>query len=209
MLGGRYIIAPGRLEESFLTPAALDEIRGEVLYVNRNALPKAWFVKEIKTFPGYGDMLRYMNGSDFAPGDEALLPEQHAVAKRQYDAAGRIEVLEYTPDRIRFSVSAETPQFAVFSEMYYPEGWELKKDSEDIAILQTNYALRGAELPAGEYTLEMRFHPRSYYTGMKVVWIGNVFMLLMIAVPLGFSYRSCRRSKAAASPEHKKQGSLN
>ncbi|MDD4962067.1 MAG: hypothetical protein PHX07_07500, partial [Candidatus Marinimicrobia bacterium] len=184
MLSGRYIIAPGRLEEDFLIPAALDETRGEILYVNENALPKAWFVKELKRFPAFNVMLQYMNSNAFNPAETALLPETAAVRSAGFSGTGSIEVLEYTPDRIRFSVSAETPQFAVFSEMYYPEGWELKKDSEDIAILQTNYALRGAELPAGEYTLEMRFHPRSYFAGMKVVWIGDVIMLLLIAAPL-------------------------
>lgn len=203
MLGGRYIIAPGRLEEDFLVPAAVDETRGEVLYVNNNALPKAWFVKEIKSFPAYSDILRYMNGSSFDPAKEALLPDRHTGSSGQFDGRGNIEVLEYTPNCIRFAVSSESPQFAVFSEMYYPEGWELKKGKEYIPLQQTNYALRGAELPAGDYTLEMRFHPRSYFAGMKVVWIGNITMLLLILVPVG---RSVFRRKTSGVPEKADQG---
>lgn len=184
MLGGRYIIVPGRLEEDFLIPAAADETRGEVLYINNNALPKAWFVENIKYFSGNADILRYMNSPAFEPAAEALLLENDRLENDIEKAGGRIEVLEYTPNRITYGVDIDKAQFAVFSEMFYPEGWELKKNGEEIPIVQTNYALRGALLPAGEYTLEMNFRPASYYTGMKVVWAGNIVMLLLIAVPL-------------------------
>jgi len=184
MLGGRYIIAAGRLEEDFLFPAAADEARGEIIYVNKNALPKAWFVKNIRYFSAYADMLRYMNGTEFEPETEVLLLENNRLRSETYEADGEIRVLEHTPNRITYGVDIDEAQFTVFSEMFYPEGWKLKKNGEEIPLVQTNYALRGALLPAGEYTLEMSFHPESYYTGMKVVWAGNIVMLLLIALPL-------------------------
>lgn len=184
MLSGRYIIAPGRLEEDFLVPAAGDESRSEVLYINNNALPKAWFVESIKYFKGYADMLRYMNSPSFEPAVEALLLENDLPDPETNTKESEIAVLEYTPNRIVYNVRTPSPRYAVFSEMYYPEGWSLKRNGEEIPLIQTNYALRGALLPAGEYTLEMIFHPKSYYTGMKVVWAGNIAMLLLIAVPI-------------------------
>ena len=189
MLGGRYVIAPGRLEEPFLQAAASDPAREEVLYVNENALPKAWFVEEIRAFPDPGSMLRYMNTPAFDPAQEVLLREKSAVGVRTGDAEGSIEMTDYSPNRIRYRVRTDAPQFAVFSEMYYPEGWRLKKDGAEIPILQSNYALRGAQLPAGDYTLTMDFHPVSYYAGMKIVWIGDILMLLLIGVSLFLRYR--------------------
>ncbi|MDZ7796362.1 MAG: hypothetical protein U5N56_04645 [Candidatus Marinimicrobia bacterium] len=67
MLGGRYIIAPRRLEEPFLRAAAADQRRKEILYVNQNALPKAWFVEKTHSFEDFGSMLRYMNTAEFEP----------------------------------------------------------------------------------------------------------------------------------------------
>ena len=180
MLGGRYIIVPGQINASFLQPVAADENRKEILYINRDALPKAWFVKNIRTFPEFRDMLMYMNTPDFDPGSEALLTELSDI-KTAYSAEGSIRMTTNTPNRIEFEVNTKEAQFAVFSEMYYPEGWILKKNGEELNIIQTNYALRGAEIPPGKYTLTMDFHPRAYYAGMKFVWVGDIIMILLIA----------------------------
>ena len=73
--------------------------------------------------------------------------------------------------------------------MYYPNGWKLLKGDIEIPIIQTNYALRGAEIPAGEYTLNMEFHPTSYYAGISIVWIGDIIMLVLIAGSIFLSNR--------------------
>ncbi|MCF7832535.1 MAG: hypothetical protein K9N05_03020 [Candidatus Marinimicrobia bacterium] len=180
MLGGRYIIAPGRLQEAFLQAIAGDESRQEILYLNNGALPKAWFVNELKTFSDNADILRYMNTKDFDPEKQALLLDQAIGSKSSYSPTGSIILQENDPNRLSFTVDIPEAQFVVFSEMYYPEGWKLKKGEKEIPIIQTNYALRGAEIPAGKYTLTMDFHPMSYHAGLGIVWIGDALMLMLI-----------------------------
>ncbi len=189
MLGGRYVILPGQMQEDFLQQVAVDENRREVLYVNHNALPKAWFVQNVRTFPEFRDMLHYMNAAVFDPASEALLKGDAAPGQTNFSASGSIRMTANTPNRMEFAVSTPDPQFAVFSEMYYPEGWVLTKNGETLPLIQTNYALRGATLPAGDYTLTMEFHPRAYYSGMNVVWIGNTIMILMILLSVFIDHR--------------------
>lgn len=177
MLGGKYIIVPGRYPDPRLQAVANDESRGEILYVNDAALPKAWFVQEIKSFENNADILRYMNSAGFDPQNEVLLLDSD---EKSYSAEGSLTLSKNTPNRLEFDVKLSSPQFAVFSEMYYPEGWKLSKGKEKIKIKQSNYALRGAELPAGEYKLVMNFHPKSYHAGMSIVWIGDIIMLVLI-----------------------------
>ncbi|MEA3392388.1 MAG: hypothetical protein U9Q91_05370 [Candidatus Marinimicrobia bacterium] len=186
MLGGRYIIVPGRLQEDFLQAVAGDESRKEVLYENKAALPKAWLVEEIKTFTDNADILRYMNTRDFDPTKEALLLNSE---EKSFAVDGQVVLKEYTPNYLSFSVDISESQFIVFSEMYYPNGWKLLKGDVEIPIIQTNYALRGAEIPAGEYTLDMEFHPASYYAGISIVWIGDMIMLALIAGSIFLSNR--------------------
>lgn len=181
MLGGKYIIVPGQLRETFIKQIAIDEGRKEILYLNENALPKAWFVGNIKTFEKNADILRYMNTQDFDPAKEALLLNDETNVEKSFTVDGMITIKENTPNHLSFSVNVTSPQFIVFSEMYYPKGWKLMKDDIEIPIIQTNYALRGAEVPPGEYTLDMEFHPNSYYAGINIVWIGDIIMLALIA----------------------------
>ena len=180
MLGGKYLIAPGRLQESFLKIAATDVNRKEILYINENANPKAWLVQNIKLFETPADMLRYMNIKTFNAASEALLIDNGKNQPTTYSAKGSVILKENTPNKLSFKVELNEPQFVVFSEMYYPEGWSLKKEGKKIEILKTNHALRGAQLPAGKYTLDMEFHPSSYYAGRGIVWIGDVIMLILI-----------------------------
>jgi len=177
MLGGKFIIVPGRYPDARLTPVAQDEARGEILYLNSGALPKAWLVKKTKTFEDNADMLRYMNSQDFDPLNEVLLLNDE---EKTYSGEGNIEMTVNTPNRLEFKVELKEPQFAVFSEMYYPEGWKLLKNKTEIGIVQSNYALRGAELPAGSYQLVMEFKPASYYAGVGVVWIADILMIMLI-----------------------------
>jgi hypothetical protein len=180
MLSGRYIIAPGRLQEAFLRAVASDEGRKEILYENSAALPKVWFAEKTKIFSENADILRYMNTENFDPGKEALLLGDENGAETSFPVDGKITLLKNTPNYLTFSVNIDATQFVVFSEMYYPKGWKLTADDLEIPIVKTNYALRGAEIPAGEYTLTMKFHPSSYFRGMSIVWIGDIIMLVLI-----------------------------
>ncbi|MCD6337505.1 MAG: hypothetical protein J7M01_04660, partial [Candidatus Marinimicrobia bacterium] len=122
MLGGRYIIVPGRLQETFLKAVANDENRKEILYENNVALPKAWFVEKTKNFSDNAGILRYMNTREFDPGKEALLLSDEANIVKSFPAGGTISLLENTPNHLTFSVNIKFPQYVVFSEMYYPKG---------------------------------------------------------------------------------------
>ncbi len=200
MLGGKYIIAPGQMQDPILKVAAIDNSRREVLYVNSMAMPKAWFIKDLKTFEKSADILKYMNSGKFDPSQEALLKQEGYTKKMTFSGEGEIALIENTPNRLSFNVKTNEEQFAVFSEMYYPEGWKLKKGDVKIPIIQTNHALRGAVLPAGEYTLVMEFHPASYFAGMKIVWIGDILMLMLI----GGSIFLLNRDKIFRKPKENK-----
>ncbi|HRX12602.1 MAG TPA: hypothetical protein P5210_13170, partial [Draconibacterium sp.] len=61
--------------------------------------------------------------------------------------------------------------------------------------------LRGMVLPAGEHTVEFKFHPKSYYTGNKISLASSILLLLAIA---GFAYSEYRKkSKKTFSPAEK------
>lgn len=188
MLSGKYIIVPGRMNESFLQAVATDQGRQEILYLNANALPKAWFIENIIDFDDYADVLRYMNTKAFDPAKEVLLLKENG-SEKSYSSAGSITLVENVPNKLVFDVNITETQFAVFSEMYYPEGWTLSKGDENIPIIQSNYALRGAELPPGNYKLTMDFHPHAYYAGISIVWIGDILMLVLIGGSIFLSQR--------------------
>jgi hypothetical protein len=181
MLNGKYIVSSAPLGEPFLEQIASSDARKEILYLNKNSLPKAWFVKEVKTLESKEDIVLAINREDFQPDSIAYILDQNLSAK--YSGKGKIEVEEYTPNKIILDISTENEQFLLLSEVYYPAGWIARIENEELKIHQTNHILRGINVPAGNYKVVFEFSPSTYYSSLTYVWIGNLLILGLIIVP--------------------------
>jgi hypothetical protein len=100
------------------------------------------------------------------------------------DGAGKqIELLSYTPNELRYRYTTPCDAKAVFSEVYYPDGWTLKvvDTGELLPISLSDDVFRSAILPAGEHELVMRFAPDSYARGYRLSLICSLLTLLLAA----------------------------
>ncbi len=91
------------------------------------------------------------------------------------DSAATIELTHYEPSLLTYESKSSTPQLAVFSEIYYPYGWEVLVDGKPSSLVKVNYLLRGLYLPEGNHKIEMRFAP-------KVIEQGKTYSLLSTGV---------------------------
>ncbi|OYW17208.1 MAG: hypothetical protein B7Z54_08615, partial [Sphingobacteriales bacterium 12-47-4] len=98
-------------------------------------------------------------------------------------------------DDITYDFNAATPQFAVFSEIYYPGGWKATIDDKPVEIIKVNYALRGLSVPAGKHTIKFHFDPDSYRLGNTLVLWSSIFVYVLLI--LG-AFMLWRRSKKTA-----------
>ncbi|MBL6644835.1 MAG: hypothetical protein ISP55_00100 [Flavobacteriales bacterium] len=115
---------------------------------------------------------------------EAVVPEafSDALAGVLPGAAngGRAELVSFTPDAQEYRVSTPAKGLLVFSEIHYPEGWELSIDGEPAELLRVNYAFRGVVVPAGDSTVKMAFELPSVQSARTTSSIGSVLLLLLI-----------------------------
>lgn len=70
---------------------------------------------------------------------------------------GEIELTEYRPNYLNYEYTADNEAVAVFSEIYYPDGWTMYVDGAEAPYFRADYILRAALLPAGRHTVEWRF----------------------------------------------------
>jgi len=78
------------------------------------------------------------------------------------NSSSRINLVKYRNDTAVFETSTAQPQFAVFSEVYYPNGWNAYIDGKATNYQKVNYFLRGMQIPAGKHTIEFIFEPKVY-----------------------------------------------
>ena len=69
---------------------------------------------------------------------------------------------------------------AVFSEIYYPDGWHATVDGLPLDLFRADWTLRAALLPAGEHDIEMYFMPESYRLGAGISRITSILLLLLL-----------------------------
>jgi hypothetical protein len=162
---------------------------------NPEQLGNAWFVREVKTVEDADAELATLG---------TLNPKETAVINKSYlaglagftpvwDSTATIKMTAYNPDKLEYTYTAKTDQVAVFSEIYYPatKGWAMYLNGKPMApFSKVNYVLRGARLPAGQnQKLEMRFEPKSYYTGETISMVASGALLLLLMGGLFLYFR--------------------
>lgn len=173
--------------------------REPVAQRNPDALGNCWFVKGFKIAKNADEEMNIL--SSLNTRDSAVLDSRYATtagAQPVFDSTASIRLLDNLNDKITYQSKAGSNQFAVFSEVYYPYGWNAYIDGKKADYIRVNYVLRGMAIPAGEHTIEFRFEPRSVILGNKItMWTSLLFYIALIGW-LVIEFR--RLSKKTALP---------
>ena len=167
------------------------------VYPNPEAMGNAWFVNDVQFVPTPDDESAALNTLDLhktAVADEQF--REVLTATGVPDATDRITLTNYEPDRLDYTYSSENERVAVFSEIYYPQGWHLYCDGNEIPLGRVNYTLRAAVLPAGSHTLHMEFVPAALATDKWCMLVLILSLLLSfggLTWPLYKKYIPCRK----------------
>lgn len=157
---------------------------------NPDAFGPVWLVKQIHFVPNPDDELKALDSIGLR--DTVVVQDKFKTAvgaQPQWDSAASIQVTEYNNDKIVYKSNAAGNQFAVFSEIYYPRGWNAFIDGKKTDYLKVNYALRGMAIPAGQHTIEFRFEPESYTRGNTVTMIASLIAFALLALAIFMQVR--------------------
>jgi hypothetical protein len=157
--------------------------------INRQALGNAWLVNELIPVNSADEAIEQINSID--PKRQAIINKaDFEVNQTNYTGSGNIELLEKTPNNLKYEATISGGEsLVVFSEIYYPKGWIAKVDNEEVPIYRVNYLLRAIEIPEGKHEVTMTFQPDSYYIGGIVTTIFNVLLLLGFVGVIGIELK--------------------
>lgn len=149
----------------------------------------AWFAREIVRAETPADELEQT--CRINTREQAVIDASHyALPEVGYDSAATVTLAELEPNYLRYESQSAADGFAVFSEIFYPEGWSATIDGEDALIYRTNYILRGLVVPSGTHTIEFRFAPRSYTVGNTITMASAWLLLVVVIGCLGWAVRT-------------------
>jgi hypothetical protein len=157
-------------------------------YQNEEAAGNAWFIENLQTLPNENEVLLALDSLNF---------KQKAVSSNAFnyplnyevDSTATINLIEYQPNYLKYSSNNTNDGFAVFSEIYYSNGWKAFIDGEEHPIERVNYILRGLYVPKGNHTIEFKFEPEVVERGSKIMLAGAFVFVLVFAGGLYLKFR--------------------
>ncbi len=213
-IGGYSAVKPRRMQELFdyqITKNNLEVLdmlnvkyfiqtneKGEQITIkNTSANGNAWFVKELKTVPNADAEMKALNKLDtknVAIRRQSDLTKSGSLPVFKLDSSATIKLTSYEPNDLKYVSNNSNNGYAVFSEMYYKNGWNAYIDGKLQEHDKVDYALRGLAIPAGKHTVEFKFEPQVVKTGSMISLFSFIGILALIGVAI---YSERRKIKTA------------
>jgi hypothetical protein len=153
---------------------------GEVLYFeNENTNGNAWFVDAIESFETPDEeilALDKINTKTTAIANASDLKSKRFVK----DSMASIQLVDYKLNHLVYETKTTEDGFAVFSEVYYKNGWNATIDGVEVIHYNVNYILRGLEIPKGTHTVVFKFNPSVVTTGSNISLVSSILLVLLI-----------------------------
>ncbi len=169
----------------------------DAMQVNEHALGNAWWVDSVAVVEGARAEMAALDSLDVthvAVTDTAFA--YLASASRPLSPGDTIRLTDYAPNRVTYRAHSAVGGVAVFSEVYFPWGWTVTIDGQQVnPPARVNYVLRALVIPAGNHTIEMTFRPAEVATttGIATTAIIVIFLILLAALNQSVWYAMSKR----------------
>jgi Bacterial membrane protein YfhO len=175
-----------------IVPTEEEDIAIKNPFINGNA----WFVNELKIVNSADEEMKAMGTTDLknvAIINQKQFPDFKDTTKNK-DTTSSIKMNVYKPNYIKYNSINNEEGVAVFSEIYYPKGWNVYIDGKKDTHFRVDYVLRGMKIPAGKHTIEFKFEPQVVKTGSIISLISFVLILLLLAsgVYANYTYKKAQ-----------------
>ena len=184
MLNMKYVIQQGKDGQGYVVP-------------NPEALGNAWFVNEYRFVVNADSEINALTGLN--PKITAIIDERFKDDVKGLsiivDSAASIKLTSYAPDELKYHYTCNGDQLAVFSDIYYPKGWNAYVDGKLMPHVRADYVLRAMKLPSGSHDLDFKFEPTVYATGERIALAGSSLILILAALAIFLSFRKELKAK--------------
>jgi hypothetical protein len=175
MLNTKYIIFP-------------DDKNQASAQLNDEANGNAWFVHEIKFVENADEEIKALDSLE----TKNIVIVNKEFQKEidnftfQQDSTASIKLVHYQANALSYESNSKVDQIAVFSEMYYKNGWNAYIDGELSPHFRADYVLRSLKIPKGKHKIEFKFEPEVIKKGNTITLISYAFLIL---IPLGWFFK--------------------
>jgi len=183
MLNTKYIIAQ---EEGQIFP-----------FTNTDANGNAWFIEKLQEVKTANHEIRALDSLNTRKAAIYTKEKSEGITKNKpasytsytVDSIATISLQEYKPNYLKYQSSNANDGFAVFSEIYYGDGWNAYIDGEKVSHIRVNYVLRGMSIPAGNHSIEYKFEPKVIQTGSSIALASSILLAILLLSGIFYMFK--------------------
>ncbi|MDR2954733.1 MAG: YfhO family protein [Prevotella sp.] len=153
------------------------------VFTNPEALGNAWFVSDYKLVDNADEEIAEIT-SLWNPKETAIIDKrfESEVSGLQLttDSAAAIQLTDYKPNILKYSSKANSEQLAVFSEIYFSDGWQAYIDGKEVPHFRADWTLRAMRIPAGEHEIIFKFEPQGYDNSRMLATASSGILVLLL-----------------------------
>ncbi len=142
----------------------------------------AWFVDKVSYVDNANQELDGLKDADL---------RHTAVADKQFqavlgeaavqDSTSIVELTNYEPNELKYTVKSNQGGVLVFSEIFYP-GWEATVDGQPVELGRVDYVLRALRLEPGQHEVTLSFFPKTLDTTETLAYVALAILALLVIV---------------------------
>jgi hypothetical protein len=196
MLNVKYLITLNQLNHPMFTEVFKGNLnhqgilKNTYIYLNNLNINEIIFPHFITEYNTKSDLISSLKEPTYSPlntvyininNNDKLLNGENGI--------GKLHKYSKHADLITASIEMEGEGLIVFSEIYYPNGWECFVNNKMVEIIEINGLLRGIYLNEGFNEIKMTFNPKD----LKISKIISLFSFFIIG--LGFVFELIKFKK--------------
>ena len=154
--------------------------------INKFACGNAWFVNNYNVVENADAEIQSLDKIN--PRYTAVIQKKYAESINNFktspdsNAFIHLKADGYKPNKLTYESSSNSPQLAVFSEIYYDKSWNAYLDGNKAPYFRTNYVLRGMIIPAGKHEIVFKCEPANFQKAESVtLWTSILVGLIILA----------------------------
>ncbi|MBC7641131.1 MAG: YfhO family protein [Flavobacterium sp.] len=167
----------------------------EIPTQNPDISGNAWFVKNIREVTNADNEMKALSKFDsknVAIVNKAEFPEFTKNTNFVKNTLATIRLINYKPNHLTYNSDNKNNGLAIFSEIYYKNGWNAYIDGKLTPHFRADYVLRALLVPAGKHIIEFKFEPEVVKTGSIIALLSFIAMMIFL---IGGIYYEIKLSK--------------
>lgn len=150
---------------------------GTKIYYNNYFMPRTFMRYDYRVLPRQ-EILRGLKKAELDIDDCVFFdkePLRRLSREEGLPAEYKVNMAEYSSNRIRFTVDTSRDGYVIVSNTWYP-GWRCSVDGKEAEIMKANYIMWSVWIPQGSHEVEFAFSPSVFTAGLLGTLLTGIFI---------------------------------